>query len=497
MGMMASSAAGHLGSSVSEDTLLREQGLLAGLPGPTRDERAQRLLRTNAHRMRTLVIDDDATGSQTVHDVALLFSPEFQDVLRALDKPGAAAFVLTNARSVDAREAAKRSFEVASMVPLLEERLGGPVRLISRSDSTLRGHFAAEIEALRDARRRGGGRDYDCIIFAPGYFEAGRVTIAAMHRALVQGAYVPVGETEFARDPDFEYRSSDLRQFVAERLSSAPDAGGWSAGIRSVGLGLIRRGGVKEVEEALLCDAVPSGFAVVDGTCYADYEVVASAASELERKGRAFLYRTGPSFVTAVLGQEPPEALGKIELPSGGSRGGLVVVGSHVRLTNLQLAHVQSHHRLRVVEVDARLVVDPATRDRHVAEVQDRVNEALDGGDVLLVTSRTLVRRIGDGLGVARCISDALVRIVSALVDRPPRWLVAKGGITSHDLAERALGIRSAVVTGQLERGAISLVVPQESRGKTPGMAYVIFAGNVGAEDSLTRTIKALNGEEE
>lgn len=481
--------------AVEEDALLSAQGLLADVPTVSRDADVLRTLRQNARRTRTLVIDDDATGSQTVRGVALLFSFDLEELARCLEKPGSAAFVLTNSRSLEAREAARRNFEIGAMLPILERRLGGPVRLVSRSDSTLRGHFVAEIAALREARREGVGRDFDGVIFAPGYFEAGRVTIRQTHWARVRSTYVPVGETEFAKDADFAYRASDLDGFIRERLqaSAVSGADGVVAEIAKLGLSEIRLGGVSRVREALSSEFKARSFAVVDGTTYADYEVVACAASELERDGSAFLYRTGPSFVTSLLGQDPPGPLDRIDVPAGVTSGGLVVVGSHVRLTNAQVEHARRHHELAVVELDALAVMDPAMRDRHVADLQARVDGALEEGDVLLVTSRSVVRS-AQGLGVARRISDALVDIVHAVVEKPPRWIVAKGGITSHDIAERALGIRSAVVAGQVERGAISVVYPTGSLGATPVVPYVIFAGNVGGEDSLTRVIKRLNG---
>ena len=486
--------------AVTEDDLLRRQGLLEGLPAPSRAAGVLRVLRSNASQMRTIVIDDDATGSQTVRDVALLFSFDLGELVRALEKPGSAAFVLTNSRSLDAREAAIRNREIGESLPVLERRVGGPVRVVSRSDSTLRGHFVPELEALDDARRRATGRSYDAVIFAPGYFEAGRVTIEQTHWARVGGVYVPVGETEFARDADFSYRNSNLSAFIAERLESAETWGSAGAESTEARIGTldlrdIRVGGIGRAKAVLSSGWASVGFVVVDGTAYADYEVVACAASELEREGRRFLYRTGPSFVTALLGQDPPDPLSQVDVAGGEARGGLVVVGSHVQLTNAQLAHAREHHEFVVAEVDVPAVMNPETRDAHVAEIAQCVVRGLAIGDVLLVTTRSVVREPANGLGVARRVSDALVEIVGALVDDPPRWFVAKGGITSHDLAERALGIRSAVVVGQLERGAISVLFPKDSLGATAGIPYVIFAGNVGTEESLTRVVKRLGGE--
>jgi hypothetical protein len=42
-------------------------------------------------------------------------------------------------------------------------------------------------------------------------------------------------------------------------------------------------------------------------------------------------------------------------------------------------------------------------------------------------------------------VSTAVIDVVRAAVAAKPAWVVAKGGITSHDVAVRGLGIRRAV----------------------------------------------------
>jgi uncharacterized protein YgbK (DUF1537 family) len=68
--------------------------------------------------------------------------------------------------------------------------------------------------------------------------------------------------------------------------------------------------------------------------------------------------------------------------------------------------------------------------------------------------------------------------------------VVAKGGITAHDVAVRGLGLRRAAVAGQLFPGLVSVLRPVEAVAEAVGLPYVVFAGNVGDEDSLAEVIE-------
>jgi uncharacterized protein YgbK (DUF1537 family) len=118
---------------------------------------------------------------------------------------------------------------------------------------------------------------------------------------------------------------------------------------------------------------------------------------------------------------------------------------------------------------------------------------ALASGPVVLSTSRRLVTGADEqsSLQLSRTVSDALTRATGQVVAaRRPSYVVAKGGITSSDVATGALGIRRAVVRGSLLPGLVSLWEPAE--GPARGLPYVVFAGNVGDEDALADVIDRL-----
>jgi uncharacterized protein YgbK (DUF1537 family) len=83
---------------------------------------------------------------------------------------------------------------------------------------------------------------------------------------------------------------------------------------------------------------------------------------------------------------------------------------------------------------------------------------------------------------------------VQAALAAQPAWVLAKGGITSHDVAQRGLGIRRAEVAGQLFAGMISVFRPVDAAPEAIGMPFVVFAGNVGEDAALAAAVSVLNG---
>ena len=188
---------------------------------------------------RIAVLDDDPTGSQTVHGVSVVTVFEADEYAAGLAEPGSTCFILTNTRSLPEANAVELNTSVSTGLFTLGERLGGPMEVVSRGDSTLRGHVIAEIRAIDAARRRVTGAGFDGVLLIPSYFEAGRFTAGDIHWANVSGELVPAGDTEFARDATFGYTSSNLREFVAEKSDGSITADE----VHSISLADIRLGG--------------------------------------------------------------------------------------------------------------------------------------------------------------------------------------------------------------------------------------------------------------
>jgi uncharacterized protein YgbK (DUF1537 family) len=471
--------------------------VFAGLPPALPDDDS---LRESVRAMRAEdglllgVLDDDPTGSQAVHDVQAVTVLEEDAYQAALAGVARTCFVLTNTRSLGEAAAAELTTLAARGLMAVAGRRGARLQLVSRSDSTLRGHVMAEVAALQAVRRDLLGRGYDGVLLVPAFLEAGRLTAADIHWARTGDGLVPVGETEFARDPAFGYTASDLREFVAHKSGGRVDP----ADVASISLADIRLGGPGRVR-GLLAGVQDGTWVVVNATEYSDLETVARAVLLAERDGQSFLFRTGPSFVRALAGLGPKAPLRGGQIWPSARRGGhgLVVAGSHTGRTNRQLAELRAGGGTVGIELDVPSVM-VGSRDA-VAATARQVTEALNRSDVLLSTSRTVAAG-GDSegsLAIARRVSAALSGTVRAALAAEPAWIVAKGGITSHDVALSGLGIRRAAVAGQLFPGLISVFWPIDAAPEAVGMPYVVFAGNVGDDGTLAQVVAILNGEQE
>jgi uncharacterized protein YgbK (DUF1537 family) len=442
---------------------------------------------------RIAVLDDDPTGSQTVHDVGVVTVFEPDEIAAGLAPAGATCFILTNTRSLPEADAVALNTRIGRLLLGLAARLDAPIEVVSRSDSTLRGHLIAEVRALDAVRREVTGRGYDGVLMVPAYFEAGRFTAGNVHWARVGADVLPASETEFARDATFGYAASDLREFVAEKSGGTIQPGQ----VVTITLDDIRLGGPQRVAE-ILAGVTGGGVVVVNAVEYADLDVVVLGLLDAQAAGRSFLHRSGPSLVQSLAGLDPRDPLQASDIWPAGQPGGhgLVVVGSHVGLTSRQVAVAQQHGGLAEVELDVAAIADADRRDSHVADVTRQVASALDHSDVLLFTSRTLLRGkdAAESLEIARQVSTAVIEVVRGALAAKPAWVIAKGGITSHDVAVRGLGIRRATVLGQLLPGLVSVFRPIDAAPEVIGTPYVVFAGNVGDETTLAYVIDLLRG---
>lgn len=456
-----------------------------------------------------VVLDDDPTGTQSVSDLPVLTSWELDDFRWAFEnridgKRAAAVYVLTNTRSLDPTEAAERNREVVENSLAAARDAGVEVAFTSRSDSTLRGHFPLEPDTIADTASSLDGRPTDGVVIVPAFPDAGRVTIGGTHYArAAQGALTPVAETEFARDATFGYANSVLADYVEEK------SGGRYRAADAIVLDLtLLRSGTPAESASTIADALGAAVdrapVVADAVTENDLRRLALGLEEAERRGKRLVYRVGPPFVRGRLGQEVREPLTAAEAFGAGAlgedapqHGGLVVVGSHVGLTTRQLESLlRRHNALQVIELDVERLLsdDPAESAGHVAETAERVTAALAQGDVVVHTSRTLVTA-GDpaaSLAIARKVSGALVDVVRhTLGAARPRFVIAKGGITSSDIAAHGLQIRRAIVRGPMLPGIVSLWEPME--GPAKGIPYVVFAGNVGGDESLADVVEKLS----
>lgn len=428
-------------------------------------------------RKTLVVLDDDPTGTQTVYDLPVITRWDVATLREELTRAQPCFYILTNSRSLSPSAARRLALELAKNLRSASEVTKRAFTLVSRGDSTLRGHFPVETDAL--AAVCGA---FDATLLIPYFEEGGRYTLEDVHYVAEGDTLVPAAETPFARDPAFGYRHSHLRHWVEEKTERQILADE----VHSLPLELLRRGGPAATAAKLL--ALPYGSVCVANLCAPrDAEVLAAATLVAEEAGKRYLYRTAASFVSARLGLPPRPLLGAQDFATvaGVHTGGLVVVGSHVPKTTAQLELLLAGRQVYPLSLDVASLLDPGQRETVMVSASERVSTLLaEGTDVVVYTSRDLLsgRDAAGSLEIGQRVSDALVALVRGLTVRP-RFLIAKGGITSSDLATKGLDVVRAWVRGQILPGIPVWRLGKEAR--YPGLDYVVFPGNVGDVTAL------------
>jgi uncharacterized protein YgbK (DUF1537 family) len=434
-----------------------------------------------ASNKRLAVVDDDPTGVQTIHDVSVYMRWSVDVLRKALASGDPVFFISTNSRALSPEEAKALSLEVGRNLGEATRREGREVLLASRSDSTLRGHFPYEVDALAE----GMALEFDGIIIAPAFFEGGRFTIDDIQWVEQDGQMIPAHLTEFARDPAFAFKNSNLKAWVTEKTKGAVEA----EDVRSISLDLLREGGPEAVAGELI-QASGGRPIIANAACYADLEVLALGIQEAEKKGKKFVYRCAASFIKARGGFENRPLLRHAELaPAMGPA--VIVVGSYVDRTTRQLRRVLESGTARGVELSIRELLLPGSRAAQIQQAVDGVNGSLASGfDTVLYTSREMLNAHADTFQEAgKAVMAALCEVVSRIEVRPG-YLVAKGGITSIELARTSLNVNEAFALGQILPGVPVLRFGAGSRW--PDIPYVVFPGNVGDDDALLKVISIL-----
>jgi uncharacterized protein YgbK (DUF1537 family) len=432
---------------------------------------------------KVVVLDDDPTGTQTIHDLPVLTEWSLPTLRAELENDLPAFYILTNSRSFTLSLAQKINAEIGHHLFEAGQQASREFVVVSRSDSTLRGHFPGEVEALADAL----AQSYDAWIINPFFLEGGRYTINDVHYVDEGGLLVPAGQTEFARDRAFGYSASNLRHWVAEKTAGQIAA----KDVASVSIEHLRREGPRSATSFLM--TLSGGQAcVVNAAGYRDLEVFVLGLLAAEARGKKFLFRTAASFVQVRSGLSSRPLLTQSDLKLTQAGGGLIVVGSYVPRSTDQVNSLLTRTDILHTEIDVAGLLDDQLREDEINRVVKKVDQALhDGNDIVIFTSRQLRtgKDAGTSLKIGQNVSQGLVAIVKR-IKTAPRYILAKGGITSSDIATQALKVKKAMVSGQILPGVPVWKLGAESR--FPGLAYIVFPGNVGDANALVDVVVKL-----
>lgn len=434
---------------------------------------------------KIIVLDDDPTGSQTVHSCLLLMQWDVETLRQGLQDASPIFFVLTNTRALSAAAAERVTREVCQNLKVAIALEGiQDFLVVSRSDSTLRGHYPIETDAIADVLG-----PFDAHFLVPAFFEGGRITRDSIHYLMVDGVPTPVHKTEFAKDSVFGYSTSYLPDYAAEKTAGRiqPDA------VERFTLSDIRAGSVERLlalEHNVCC--------AVDGETQADLDQFAQDLLTAAAQGKKFLFRSAASILTA-LAALPPQPIDADHMQTYVRDGapGAIIVGSHVKKTTEQLEQLLQESGVTGIEVDVAQLRDgpPSTHNTLLSHLLQQVVEAHVSGQVPVVyTSRqeltfdNVQARLDFGIEVSSLLMDIIKGLPADI-----GFLISKGGITSNDTLSIGLALRQARLLGQILPGVSAVRTPVD-HPQFPDLPVVLFPGNVGDGDALALAYRRLMG---
>ena len=413
-----------------------------------------------------IVLDDDPTGTQTVHSVPVITEWSVEAINNEFKLQTPLFYILTNSRALVASEANNLGKEIGRNLKKLNQN----VWIISRGDSTLRGHFPNEIDAL--VAGLAWKNDYLTILI-PAFFEGNRFTKNDIHYLKEGENWIPVGETPYAKDKTFGYKSSNLKDWVEEKTKGK---------IKKEEVASISIDNLENDSDAVILEIIGKATKVL--IINAMNQSHLDKFSEIVKKSnRRIIFRTGASFVSSFGQISKKPLLQKTELLSSESKnGGLIIVGSHVPKSTAQLNELL---KTDITPLEFEVETFLGNSANYLTGLSHSINSFLSNNqDVVIFTSRNLVatQNEEESLKLSIRVSEGMIKLVQNLSVQP-RFFIAKGGITSSDLATKGLGVKRAIVLGQIAAGIPVWKLGTEA--KFPNMTYTVFPGNVGQNETL------------
>lgn len=464
-----------------------EKNLLSDLPSCKTDKNIVSKIEkmVTAQRKKIIVLDDDPTGTQTVHNVTVLTAWNRKILEKTFIEKGNVFYILTNTRSMKQNKAASLIHEIMENIIYVSKKLSKDFVIVDRGDSTLRGHYPLEVNIIKECIEKFSGKKINGDIIIPFFKEGGRITYKDIHWVREGNGYLPAAKTEFSKDQVFGYNNSNLRYWIEEKTG-----GKYSAkDVISITLDEIRNEKIQTILQKLNKKNRYIKI-IVNAVDYCDLEKFIPLLIQSEKSGMNFIYRTAASFVRTRSGISHYPLLKKDKvIPSKTKNSGLIIVGSHVKKSTIQLENALKSSITSGIEVDVEKLMN---KDKRCDEIKKAVKSAREsltrGKETIVFTSRKLIESSTaekeENLDISDLVSRSLVEIVQKIKDIPG-YIITKGGITSSDIATKALGVTKATVSGQIKPG-----IPVWQTNKN--LSYIVFPGNVGSETTLREIIEQL-----
>ena len=438
-----------------------------------------------ANNKKIVVLDDDPTGVQTVHDITVYTNWDKDSIRQGFEEKNNLFYIMTNSRGFTAEQTTRAHHEIAAVVDEVSRETGREYIYISRSDSTLRGHYPLETKLLRDDYEKYTGKKIDGEIMCPFFKEGGRFTIGNVHYVKYGDELIPANETEFAKDKTFGYTAATMPEYIEEKTGGEFKA----ADVVGITLEEIHNMDYDSIQAKLMA-VKDFNKIIVNAVDYADVKVFCVAMYRAMRQGKLFMFRTAAAIVKVMGGVTDQPLLTREKMvQTETSNGGVIVVGSHTDKTTRQLNCLKTLDNIEFIELDATLVRDEAAFEAEVQRCLDLENKCIAAGKTVCCYTTADTGNKEDELRLSVRISDAVQSLVGRL-SVTPSFVIAKGGITSSDVGTKALAVKKANVLGQIRPGIPVWQTGDDSR--FPRIPYVISPGNVGEDVTLKEAVEIL-----
>lgn len=439
---------------------------------------------------KIIVLDDDPTGVQTIHDISVYTDWSAQTIADGFTEKNPMFFILTNSRAFTAEYTKKVHQDIAERIVKESQKTNKDFIIISRSDSTLRGHYPLETATLKETVEKLTHEKFDGEVLMPFFKEGGRFTINNIHYVQEEDYLVPAGMTEFAKDKTFYYTSSTLPEYIEEKTNGKYKANDTTC----VSLDSLRNMDIDKITEQLMS---VSNFnkVVVNAIDYVDVKVFVIALIKAINAGKKFIFRSAAALTKVIGGVSDKSLLSREELINNNHHGGLIIIGSHVKKTTAQFNELKKCSWIKFIEFNHLLVLEPEKLNIKLQRIISEVEQTISKGQTTVVYTGRKRFDVGseeESLKVSVKISEAITSIVDKITVQPS-FIIAKGGITSSDVGTKGLHVKKANVLGQIKPGIPVWQTGAES--KFPYMPYIIFPGNVGTETTLREIVEDLDNQ--
>ncbi len=441
--------------------------------------------------MKFVVIDDDPTGSQTVHDCLLLLKWDCSTLVKGFESKSNLFFILANTRSLSENDAKLTIEEICKNLKtvITSQAYEEEIIFISRGDSTLRGHNFLEPNALNSCLG-----PFDATFHIPAFIEGKRLTVNGSHFV----DKTPINQTIFARDEIFGFETSNVKNLLFQKSKSQINF----EDIQNILLSDIE---ILNDEENNIVFKTLKNFknnkhVIVDIENYSQLKKFSLIIKKLTKQ-KKFLFRTAASFISSISDKKSVskgETLFsnlRIRTKEKSFLPGLIIVGSYVELSTIQLKNLLEISNCDPIELDVfEFFKINSSENNHkrmnlfkkkfLKEIRFSFKK---GKTPVLFTSRKFMSLdYFEQFNFYNSLAFFIAELVADL-KYEIGYLISKGGITTNVILSNGLNADYVYLEGQILTGISVVTYNLKNNARLP---IVTHPGNIGTKDSLVNIWK-------